>query len=166
MTIIASIEWTTTLIAWWGAVLATAVFLWDVYKHYSTGPRIKMKVMADRWVDGDPELEGKTWVLVEVTNVGGRATTLKNMTMVFYQTRWQRLRHRPAQQFFVKNPGRHLSFPHKLEVGDTWNGFVNQNDEATRMARDGYLYCHLYCSSQERPIKGRVVLNPKQREKT
>jgi sulfur relay (sulfurtransferase) DsrC/TusE family protein len=158
--ILISTDWSTILVAWWGAILATIIFLWDIYKHYSTGPRIKMDVKADRRALGDPELEGRTLILVEATNTGDKATTLKLMVIIFHQTWWQRLGRKPAKQFFIKNPGRHLSFPHRLEVGDTWNGFANQSDEVTQLARDGYLYCHLYCSSQKRPVKGRVVLEP------
>jgi len=29
----------TSIVAWWGAILSTIVFLWDIYKHRTAGHR-------------------------------------------------------------------------------------------------------------------------------
>ena len=155
---VSSADLTTTLVAWWGAVIATVVLLWDVYKWRHGGPKVTMQVRTGMAIYGDEEMKGKTLVVADVTNTGDRATTLINMTMTWYPSRWLWLLGKPKQQFFVKNPGRHAGFPHKLEVGDTWNGFIDQDEALGKLAQEGLLYCNLYCSSQKRPISRRVVI--------
>jgi hypothetical protein len=149
---------TTQIVAWWGAILATVVFIWDIYKWAATGPRLVLTVKVDMKVLGDAEMEDSTYIISEVANVGDRATTLTLMAFEWYRKWWQRLLRKPVKQFFVKNPGRHSSFPHKLDVGDTWNGFARQDEEQSKLMREGYLYCAVYCSSQKRPVSRRAKI--------
>jgi len=36
----------TSIVAWWGAILSTIVFLWDIYKHRTAGPRLRFRWSA------------------------------------------------------------------------------------------------------------------------
>ena len=116
---------TTMIVAWWGAVLATIVLLWDVFKWRRTGPRIRMSVRPNSTIYSDPELEGKTLILVSATNVGDRPTTLESLRYIWYPNWCNRLMQKSEKKWYVKNPGLANSFPYKLEVGERWDGRVN-----------------------------------------
>jgi hypothetical protein len=150
---------TTVVVAWWGAVLATTVFLWDVYKWRTRGPRIRMVVKPDMQAMGDPELEGKTLILISATNVGDRATTLELLAFVWYGNWWKRIRRKPEKQFLVKNPGRDRRFPYKLEVGERWDGMAFQPEETREMASTGHLVCELHHASSKSPVTKRLLMS-------
>jgi len=150
---------TTPIVAWWGAVLATIVVLWDVFKWRRTGPRIRMSVRPDMRGVGEPELEGRTLILVSATNVGERPTTLESLTYVWYPTWWHRLRRKRDKKFFVENPGLQHPFPCKLEVGERWDGRVNQTEQMVEMARTGHLMCELHHACAKRPVAKRLAIS-------
>lgn len=150
---------TTQVLAWWGAVLATVVFLWDVYKWRTTGPRIRMTVQADIKILGDPELEGRTYILVQATNFGDRPTTLEQMSFAWYANWWRYIRRKPDAQFVIKNPGCGRSFPYKLEVGERWDGMANQEGEAIELSKRGYLFCSLSHACSKRPVNKRILFS-------
>jgi hypothetical protein len=153
----------TTIVAWWGAIVATIVILWDIFKWYTTGPRILMTVTPNMKIVGNPELEEDTHIIIYASNVGERPTTLENLWFVWYPNLWKCFRRKPEQNLFVKNPGRHRSFPYKLEVGERWEGMATQSDEIVELANTGYLVCHLHHACSKRPIKKRLFIP---REKT
>jgi hypothetical protein len=44
----------TDIAAWWGAVIATAVLIWDIYKWRTAGPRIALDVRSGMKFLNDP----------------------------------------------------------------------------------------------------------------
>ena len=67
----------TDIVAWWGAIVATSVLIWDIYKWRTSGPRIKFIVQPNSLVVGDPARKGKRFISVKATNVGDRPTTIR-----------------------------------------------------------------------------------------
>ncbi len=66
----------TGLIAGYAAVVATVVFLWDIYKWKRTGPRISFTASPNMKIYGDPEREGETYINVRATNIGDKPATI------------------------------------------------------------------------------------------
>jgi hypothetical protein len=155
-TLLADIGNPTTLAAWWGAVLASVAFLWDAYKWWTTGPQIRMVVLPERRVVGDPELEGKTLIAIQATNVGDRPTTLENLAFVWYANWWNRLRWKQKRGYIIINPGRGRNFPYKLEVGERWDGLAFQEETLVQEASTGHLMVELSYASSKRPIRKRL----------
>lgn len=62
----------TEIVAWWGAIVATIVLIWDIIKWRSAGLRIKFRVYPNLIVIGKPELEGKTYINAKASNIGGK----------------------------------------------------------------------------------------------
>lgn len=150
-------SYTTQVLAWWGAALATVVFCWDVYKWRTTGARIRLTVRPNMRAAGDPELEGRDLISIGATNYGDRPTTLTHLAFRWYATWWKRIRQQSDKTFLVPLPyPGHL--PYKLEVGEEWNGLTSQSEEVTGLATTGHLICELHHVCSKRPVKGRVVL--------
>lgn len=145
----------TECAAWWGAIIATALLVWDIYKWASTGAKIVLTVQPNRFITGYDRLEGQRLFLFEAANKGDRPTTLGKLIFIYYDGIWHFIRRKPAY-YYVKNPGFQHDFPHKLDVGDVWQGSAFHTDENDEMMRNGYLYAALYCSDRSRPVRVRV----------
>jgi len=83
----------TDIAAWYAAVVATAVFLWDIVKWIRNGPRLRINAISDvvypdghviekRQIDDCEEKTLATYCHLEVLNVGGQPTTIMNIQVV------------------------------------------------------------------------------------
>lgn len=145
----------TDYAAWWAAIIATGLLVWDIYKWVCTGPKIALKVRPDMRTMSHNELDGKRLFLFEVANKGDRPTTLTKLMFFYYQGIWRYIR-RNAQYYYIKNPALQHNLPHKLEVGETWEGAALYSDEHDAMVKNGHLYAALFCSQRDRPVMRRV----------
>ncbi|GAB3335380.1 hypothetical protein GCM10027359_08990 [Marilutibacter aestuarii] len=111
--------------AWWGAIVATVVLLWDFYKWKSSGASISMNLVPNKRHSA-PSLG--TQVFVEVSNTGDRATTLTHLAFYGYKSKWHRLvrRKKYAARYVPLPFGGHL--PYELKVGSQWTGSTNQDE--------------------------------------
>jgi hypothetical protein len=147
----------TEVAAWWGAVAATLVIVWDVYKWATSGPRVRIRVEADRLMVGDPMREGETFITVRATNTGDRPTTLTNLGFSYYRSWWHRkLLRKPDSNAVVTLGGTPHQLPHKLEPGGVWDGAAIQDEELKKMAAHGYLEMVVYQSHTGRPKRAHV----------
>ena len=78
----------TTVVAWWGAVLSTCVFVWDIYKYRIAGPRLRLSVSTGMKSINMPEYKGKTLIMGNVTNYGDRPTTITHFALQGYKKKW------------------------------------------------------------------------------
>ncbi len=154
----------TEIAAWWGAIIATTILLWDIYKWKTSGPRVGVEVFPNRIIIGDPIREGKTYIGVKVTNTGNRPTTISNLCMQYYLTRWSWIRKKPNKSMVVGNPGIPHPVPHVLQPGTVWDGLIIQDDDVVEMATQGYLICELFISDKKKPITRRIVITPKEKK--
>lgn len=148
----------TTFLAWWGASLSTVVFAWDIYKWWTTGPKVHYTVQSGMKSFNIPEYEGKTLLLANVTNTGDRPTTIINLGFLHYANLWAELRNRPDKAFVIPHPSTAQPLPFELKSGNVWSGTCEQDAEVENMAKNGQLYCVLYHSHQSKPIKRRVLI--------
>jgi hypothetical protein len=155
--LLADADKSTGFVAWWGAVVATSVLVWDIYKWWTTGPRIRFIVQPDRKIMGDPELEGQTFIIFSATNFGDRPTTLESLYFLWYPNWWHRIRGKYPHGGIVKNPGFSRQFPCRLEVGERWDGRMKQSDEVVRQAKTGHFICELRHGSIKRPVRKRLL---------
>jgi hypothetical protein len=154
----------TDIVAWWGAIVATVVLLWDIYKWKTTGPRIRFVVRSGMIVMGDPTREGQTFISSEATNVGDRPTTITNLVIQHYETYFAMLRHKPSTSMLVTEPSKSQPLPYVLQPGSVWHGLSPQNGEIEDLAKTGYLVCGLCHSHSDKKIDRRVIIR-KQHEK-
>src|SRR5260370_31815473 len=77
----------TSIVAWWGAILSTIVFLWDIYEHRTAPPgrdfdsRLKLEWKASTL----RRMREKHSSLRNVTNYGDRPTTIANLGYLYFK---------------------------------------------------------------------------------
>jgi hypothetical protein len=153
----------TEIVAWWGAIIATSLLLWDIYKWKTSGPKVGITVSSNIITVGDPIREGKTYISVKAVNTGTRQTTISNLCMQHYSTCWSLFRKKPDESMVITNPGISRPIPHVLQPGTIWNGLIHQDDSVVEMATQGYLICELFISNKKKPITRRIVITPKKK---
>src|SRR5947207_1951208 len=108
---------TTEVVAWWGAVLSTVVFAWDVYKWRRTGPKVRTSARTNMKTLNIPQYDGQTLFVIEVANDGDRPTTITNVGLLYFDSAWSRFRRRPSKAFVMPNPNLTLPTPFELKPG-------------------------------------------------
>jgi hypothetical protein len=150
---------TTKLVAWWGAMLSSVVFAWDIWKYRHAGPRLRFEVRAGMETFNMPQYNGETLIVANVTNYGERPTTITNLACFYFEKRWRAIRGmKPDKVSIVVTPSSAQPLPHELKAGAIWTGFAVQEPEIERRAKSGFLYIVLYHSHSKRPIRRRVVI--------
>lgn len=134
----------TLWIAIYAAFVSTALLLWDIYKHATSGPNIRLQVYTDVELKFSPLRPVKPtdrFVRVFAQNIGDQPSTVINVGLCYYKSRWR-------QVFRPKSPNQAYNFPRrffgnelldKLDVGAQWSQVYPQTDDFTKMATDGYL---------------------------
>ena len=155
----------TKLFAWWGAGLSSVTFLWDIFKYFRLGPKLRFKVVPGMVLM--PSDGQKTFIQTEITNCGDRPTTLTNITLSYFEKQWSwaRLRNRPSRAAVLINPSIPDSnvsqpLPCELKPGGVWRGLTAQEPQLEIWARNGVLYFDLYHSHDVKPIRRRLTLRP------
>jgi hypothetical protein len=155
---------TTEIVAWWGAILATIVFVWDIIKWRLAGPKLRLTIRSSMKTVNMPEYEGKTLLIAEVVNYGDRPTTITHVVFFYYRNMWNRLRKHADQKSVALLPNPRQTIPFELRPGNSWSGFaiqdqsVENNKTLEERAREGYLVCGIYHTHSTRPLKRRVLI--------
>jgi len=146
---------TTEIIAVYGAAVATAVFIWEIYKWKVSGPRIRFMVVPAMQLINVPRVsESDTFIVATATNVGDRPTTITNLGIRWYRNwLWYTIGKSQRQAIVAQNVLKEL--PHILEAGTQWKGLSNQ-DEIGQFTKSGVLICELHLSHRRRPKTARI----------
>lgn len=150
----------TTIAAWWGAVIATLLLLWDVYKWARSGARLRVSANANMELFGvyPVATPDHSYIFVEAVNTGKQPTTITHFVARHYSSLiWQLLR-KPSSNFFIPNNAFGSSVPHVLAPGERWTGGVDQTNYEERFGRKGRLFVGVYHSLAKGPVLKRVVL--------
>ena len=122
--------------AWWGAIVATVVLLWDVYKWKKAGANVSISVSPDMQLFQPGQgLEDKTYIVVEVVNNGDRPTTITHLFLKTFKNRFEYFRKKTSMNAVVPDPGGTQGIPFVLEPGNRWNGMIDQADLKEKAAR-------------------------------
>jgi len=152
----------TDLAAWWGAIIATLVLVWDMYKWKHSGPIINVSASPGMETVGKipNHLEGKKYIAVEVTNTGDKKTTITHLVVFHYISLFQKLIKKKDKSFIVATPALFPPpLPYMIEPGERWLGGIEQTSELEEISRNGYLYCGVYHSCGKKPVLQRVVIH-------
>ncbi len=131
----------------------------DIYKYRHAGPKLRFSVQAGVETINMPQYEGKTLIMVKVTNYGDRTTTITNLGCLYFARKWDAVRRtKPDQASIVVTPNSAQPLPYELNAGGIWTGFAIQEPDIEQRARMGFQYMVLYHSHSKRPIRQRVVI--------
>lgn len=146
--------------ALWNAAIAIGTLIWDAIKWKGVSAQLRLKVGPNRQAFGvvPPEILGKTFIAVEVANVGGRKTELTHVVCYHYRSWWDSVRRKAAKTFMIDHPSLAHRFPCSLEPGECWLCGIEQNAELEEMARNGLLYVGVHHSASKYEPLRRVRL--------
>ena len=143
----------TKVAAWWGAVIATGVFLWDIYKWWRAGANLRIKVLSDAFAFGAGA--GKPqgpYIVVTVTNVGDAPTTIQSLSGSIYRNKWQRFFRKPIQSLLFVNPSIGQQCPYKLLPGEQWKHSVDQSRLVKDHGEGTFLLCQVSHTMKKKPV--------------
>ena len=154
----------SVIAGWWGAIVATLAFAWNVIVWVRSGPRLSLEVHPGRALVGDPLYEDRLFISCRVRNLGDRPTTIENLIGHWYGNPWRLFWRKPNRSFVVKPDPRMFPIPHLLGPGEMWNGLMEQDKDVERFGDSGYFYCEVHHSTGRRPVRARIRI-PKESKK-
>lgn len=149
----------TDFVAWWGAVVATLVFFWDVAKWFNAGPRLKInirsyvgypdsRVISTQATETGTMQELAEYCHIEIINTGDRPTTLITIEGAHEQSK-RDVKLYSSSACFTGHYGKNL--PLVLGPGEMWSCRLEMND-IHRLAEYGQPVIKLQTSHKEHPI--------------
>lgn len=143
----------TDFVAWWGAIVATFVLLWDVYKWTRRGPDVRVEAVPNMEVFHALPHTGDThFIFITATNHGAQPTTITHLAGVYYPSLWYKLTRRRDQSFVVLINAFGPPLPHVLSPGARWTGAINQNDLIKNYGTTGRVYCGVIHSHSKKAV--------------
>jgi hypothetical protein len=154
----------TPWVAWIGACTGVASLAWNIYVKLTSGARLVVTAFPNMIMmprePGNPK-----YVSVTVQNVGTAATTLTNLTLQIYESKWKRRRRKASSNYVVVNY-QGPALPHKLEVGSEWRALVAQDDRFAELLNSDKLWCGVWHSFSKKPVEFKVPQIKPEPEKT
>lgn len=152
-------------IAVYAAIVATAVFGWDIIKWIRGGARLHLSASPNMepYNVPDARVQGKRYIMVRAVNTGSSPTTITNLTTAQFAGWRQRVFGKPMFLAWVGNPSIAGSgkVPQILKPGEEWVGFIEQSGGLVKLATEGLLYAQVYHSVGKKPVRARIVLKSK-----
>jgi hypothetical protein len=140
--------------AWVGALGAVANACWNIYAKSKEGPCLVLTAYPDMIFMPTPPGDPKH-VSVTVHNVGTLATTLTNLTLQTYDSKWKQRRRKATGHFVVINyQGPALTY--KLEVGTQWQALVKQDERLDALLADDKVWCAVWHTFSKRPVETKI----------
>lgn len=155
----------TELAAWWGAILSSIVFVWNLYKWKVKDSRLIMWLEPNSRIFGDKSGDGKTWISVTISNIGDKPTGLQSLGMRYYASWSERLIDKPQIKAVFPNPSANFPLPRVLKPGDHWVGLIPQdyvlNDTSLEeISQSGHLIIYVLYSTRLKEVRRRLVIFP------
>lgn len=150
-------------VAFYAAIVATAVAAWDIAKWKMQGPRLRVRIRGDmREVNRDGRW-GVPYVVIDITNRGDRATTVTHLILNQYANDWQAFANPKSTlyQGVVPRPENAKPLPFLLAPGEQWTGMILQSPPLEKMAREGYLLIGVNHTHSEKAVMKPLKLEPK-----
>ena len=146
--------------AWYAAIVATAVLIWDYVKWKNSGPQISAFARSGMRSLNIPETANMTLIYVEVTNTGDKPTTLKSWGMYWYPVGVSLNDKRGRQAWILRSSFADMGVvPQKIEPGDVWRGVIEEDDEVQKMKDNGTFFVMLSFSHSQEEVLVRVEQN-------
>jgi len=127
--------------AWWGAIIATIVLGWDIYKWKRSRSNIQVHVSSDMQTVASNSLQDDKNIFVEVVNRGDKVSTITKLFVKHYRSIFHRIINKHSMQGIIINPIGYTPLPYELGPGKRWTGCIDQYDIEEKMGNKGILYC-------------------------
>jgi hypothetical protein len=136
----------TDFIAALALVVSGASFGIQAAQWFSSGPKIKLSLIAD--AVEFPKTDGKPKLALTVTNRGDAPTMVTHMFAFCYETRWQRIfqKRKPKKASVVDA----VNLPGELKPGHYWMGLAIYDKQTVEQRTLGQLYVGVICSHTDK----------------
>ena len=147
--------------AWWGAIVASVVLLWDIFKWATKGAHVSVNATPNMQTINHIEgkLDDNKLIFVEAINTGDLPTTITHLAFFQYESVFKKFLNKPKNQGVIVKQGTGYELPHLLSPGARWTGGIDQNDVTEKIGTDGVFYCGIIHTSRKKPVLVRVNLN-------
>src|SRR5690348_11158114 len=113
--------------AWYGAVVATVVFGWEIWKWTREGARLRVTATPNMiTVAGDGSPPSEKMILVRAVNVGDSPTVVTHLAGYIYATKKDLRKNKTSHRFVIPNNMAGPNLPARLEPGSYWSGSMPQ----------------------------------------
>ena len=112
-------------------MIASFALALEVRRWFESGPRLSLSVMGDALFF--PQTDGNPRLALTVINRGTTSTTLSNMVLFGYTSRWQKWRKKPFFTAIVPQP----DIPFELGANKFWLASLTYDEETIGMRRKG-----------------------------
>jgi hypothetical protein len=157
-------------VAWWGAILASLVFLWDIVKWIKAGPVVRYRIVLDtvypdskvlkiEKIENGEKGELAPYCHIELVNIGTIPTTVMGMSASHKDKKNEGILGFTNQTFI---PHYNKNLPYVLRPGEVWSCRLEMPD-LYRLAKRGKPYIEISTSHKRKPIKIWPKLTNKQR---
>lgn len=149
--------------AWWGAIVATLVLFWEIYKWCKSGPQLHLHVMGNmkHLNSNGYHHDNNTYITFRISNRGDLSTTLSLIGMYHYKGKLRLLK-------YVLNKGHNmeaifpkLHLPYELKSGTVWQGEVEQTDEMRELCKTGTVAIVVQHSHTDKLLRKILVIKNK-----
>ena len=151
-------------VAWWGAIVATLVLMWDVAKWLKTGPKIRKriqlntgyldsKVLSVEKLENGESKKLAVYCHIELVNTGTSPTTIMGIMATHVNARQEGQMSVTSQRFL---PHYGNTLPYVLSPGEVWSCRLEMSD-LYRSAERGTPYIEVSVSHKRKPI----IIRPK-----
>ena len=142
----------TNVVAWIGAITGVFTLLWNIIKSSRIGPNIDVRIKCRENYPHEkgPDKRGGYDISVTVNNTGNQGTTITNIKVCVFRSRWKHIRKDPVEEvsFIVLpyNTNNHdKDIPYMLTPGGTWAGEFSEPWELTQKLSKSFCYVQVQC---------------------
>ena len=156
---------TNIIVAWWGAVVATLVLIWDVVKWSQSGPKIKYRYQINTWYLDGEVLEEKDeddvvskicaeYCHIELVNTGIIPTTIMSVWLSN-----KHLKNETVIGMGDKNITEHFGkkLPYSLAPGDIWSCRISM-DKIKQVKNYGWPFVAFDLSHLDKALEIKIDL--------
>jgi hypothetical protein len=145
---------TTRTVAWIGAFTGAASLCWNIYLKLTAGPRLRASAFANL-VQVPSPAGNPHFLRVEISNVGTAPTSLSNLCLFQYESRWKRFNNKTCfQAVFCDYSGPQVPF--KLQVGEQATILLQQDAKFDKLLAEG-LWVGIFHSFSTKPHKVKII---------
>lgn len=145
--------------AWWGAIVASVVLLWDIFKWRVSQVNLRISAHPNmRAVTHTGKFDDDLNIFLEVVNNGNKTTTITHLIVKHHRNTLDRLRGKASMQGIVALPSDTQPLPFELEPGKRWVGLIDQKDVEAKASTTGYFYCGIIHTASKKERLVRVKL--------
>ena len=156
-------------LAVYAALVATGVLIIQIRQWIENRPRVFLKVLPDMVLPNNILGLDKI-IFVTATNRGSETTTVKNLFVIWYENRLDKLFQRKGEVGIIPHPSiRNLKaggvLPYVLKPGSEWTGMIDQNQmidetyELETIIANKWAYVAIHCSHRDKLIRKRLKRN-------